>query len=86
MKKIVCLIVLIVGVHSFIDFDLDGFLKDNLIDPEKFRSFFGIKRKGKKKEKLSGDKYKYDVPDNIFEHSMSLPDVDVKLDDANHEF
>ena len=44
MKKIVCLIVLIVGVHSFIDFDLDGFLKDNRIDPDKFRWFFGIKR------------------------------------------
>lgn len=51
MKKIVCLFVLIIGVHSFIDFDLDGFLKDNKIDPEMFRWFFGLKRKEKKSEK-----------------------------------
>ena len=85
MKKIVCLIVLIVGVHSFIDFDLDGFLKDNRIDPDWFRLFFGLERKGKKKEKSKDENFEYNVPDNIFEHTTSTTDLDVKQD-TEYEF
>ena len=76
MKKIVCLIVLIVGVHAFIDFDLDGFLKDNKIDPVKFRRFFGLNRQESKKGgELKDEKYNYAVPDNVFEHTDSFGDV-----------
>ena len=44
MKRVLCIIVLISTVWSKIDWDVDGMLKDNRINPEKFREFFGLQK------------------------------------------